>query len=239
MENQSKPRSSSAKSSRFPSITLDYAVKVVEEARKFGKDVTDTYIAGGKSVKSGAFIRKKASLGYYGLISGRGEKLQVTELAEKIVYPSNDSEKIESLKRAFLSPPLFNRLFSTMEKGVPIKLDILGNVVVREYGIQPAAREEFLSTFVKSGIYAQVLRYSNDSKDEIIVSAVEEPSNKTQSSQEKTENPVGDENELQSAEIFLSEGKARIFVPKKLSQDDAKKLKIQINTFANIFDDKD
>ncbi|MEK7450560.1 MAG: hypothetical protein AAB662_01310 [Patescibacteria group bacterium] len=157
------------RSSRYPSLSLEYAVKVIEEARKFGKNVTSANL-GGTGAKSGAYIRKKASLGYYGLLSGTGDNLQITDLADKIVYAKSEEEKANSLRQAFLSPDLFSTICQKIEKNTPINLEVLGNVFIRDYGIQPSAKKALLQNFVSSGIFANVIKYSGENKRDIIFS---------------------------------------------------------------------
>lgn len=245
---------SSVKSSRYPSIELDYAIKVVSEARKFGKEITESHIAGsGKgSVKSGAFRRKKASLGYYGLIAGREGRLQITELAEKVVNPIDEEEKERSIKEAFLSPELFKKLYDSIEKNVSIKVDMLGNLLIRQYGIQPAARNEFLSTFINSGIYAGLIRYNSmETKTEIVFLEQEKKRDKNPAdllnpfeffghtpSSPKEDPSEKPKMEFLTVEIGLTNGTARIQVPKELTELDSKKLKAQIDVLAGTFDKK-
>lgn len=235
----------SARSSRFPSITLGYAVRVIEEASKFGKYITNSHIAGEGATKGGGFARKKASLGYYGLISGKGDKFEITSLADKIVNPLNDEEKTSAIQEAFLSPELFKKLYISTQKGKPINLSFLGNLLVREYSIQPSAKNEFLLTFIKAGIFANLARYHDDSKSEIIL--LDSKDNKKEV-EEKSENldpfaifgnPQPKAPEIQMVELILTNGSGKIIVPRELTKEDAKKLRVQINLLANIFSEED
>lgn len=229
-----------SRSARFPSVTLDYAVKVISEARKFGKILTDAHIAGEDSAKSGAFLRKKASLGYYGLISGRGNDLTVTELAEKIIYPKTEQEKQDSLKKAFTNPELFKRLFDSIEKETPISVDRLGSIVIREHGVLPSAKERFIVTFIKSGNYAGLIEYNDKSKGEIILKKLDQPQPTPTTPKPfpfstflEEDDAVKEESSSQSVEISLSKGTGKIVVPAKFSGQDAEKLKRQIDVFVN------
>lgn len=228
------------KSSRFPSIELDYAVKVVTEARKAGKTITDTALAGKGSVNSGAYRRKKASLGYYGLINQKDRAILITPLAERIMYYSSLDDKKKALKEAFLKPELFSVLFNRFEKGVTLQIEVLGNILIREYGIQPTARSEFLSTFIKSGIYVDLITYNVDNKDEIILKNMDEVSESDEVYDDQKESLLlplesnGNVDEYQSAELILSSGKAKIMVPKVMTRDDVKRLKAQILILGNM-----
>ena len=234
----------SARSSRFPSITLDYAVRVIGEASKFGRHITNSHIAGEGATKGGAFARKKASLGYYGLISGKGDKFEITPLAGKIVNPLNDEEKMGAIQEAFLSPELFNKLYALTQKGKPINLSFLGNLLVREYSIQPSAKNEFLLTFIKAGIFANLIKYNGDSKSEIIFlegkdkekveekPVIHDPFAIFGNTQQRAP-------EIQTVELILTNGTGKIIVPRELTKEDARKLRAQINLLANIFSEED
>lgn len=236
----------SERSSRYPAILLDFAIDVIREARKFGRDTNDIHIAGKGKPKGGAYIRKRASLGYYGLIEGRGGLLRITDLAESILYPQNEEEKLSSVRTAFLTPVLFNNLYQDIEKNVPLNIDILGNIIVRKYGISPAAQQEFLSTFIKSGIFADLIQYAEGKKDEIILKTFNEVVEKDKTIISQKEEIDSKENkallnanqDYQIVELQLENGgKAKIAISGKMTKTDARKLQAQVNILANIFDD--
>lgn len=225
------------RSKRYPSISLEYAIKVIGDARKFGRNVTSANLGGtGMSSKSGAYIRKKASLGYYGLLSGTGDSLQITDLADKILFAVNNEEKINSLKQSFLSPDLFSNLYQKIEKDTPINLEMLGNVLIRDYGIQPSAKKALLQNFVGSGIYAEVLKYNGENKEEIlflsdkkIAKANEIQGKGDNSNNEAIQAGIG----YQTLDLKLENGKGKIIVPEILTRKDAEKLKSMIEVLVN------
>ena len=223
------------KNPRFPGINLDYAIKVINEARKFGRNVSSSHIAGKLSPKSGAFLRKKASLGYFGLITGRGDNLTITDLAEKIIYPKNEIEKATSIKEAFLMPEIFSNLYKTLEKNNVISLQTLGNVVLRQYKMTENGKNQFLSIFVNSGIFSGLIQYSDKANNEIILIPDSPKEDMQVEFVPETNNRLLEN--LQSTELNLSKGKAIITVPAELSVEDVKKLKLQIDIFASILSD--
>lgn len=236
------------KSPRFPSIDLDFAIEVVREARKFGKRTTDAYLAGKGKPSGGGFSRKKASLGYYGLISGRTPNLEITDLSDSIIYALNEKERAEAIKKAFLSYETFKKIYDTWEKNTPYEVQTLSNFAVRNFGVQESAKNEFINTFIKSGLYAGIIKYNGDDKSQIILiddtqsatsynEEAAEPQSPT-SSVSTTEELASEsiQMELQVVELSLENGKAKIIVPKVLTDLDAKKLKAQINILANIFE---
>lgn len=253
MSNDNGPEKSrklaASRSPRFPAYTLETAIQTIDEARKFGRTVTDAQIAGEGSTNSGSFLRKKAALGYYGLISGRGEDVHITDLAESILYPK-ENERESSIKVAFLTPEIFKRLYQSTAKNVPISLSILGNILIRNYNIQPSAKNEFISVFVRSGIFAGLLNYTDDTKSTIILLEASANDKKqevineviTGESSEIIMQPTYkiediSQPEVQIAELILTNGKAKIMVPNELTSSDTKRLIAQIRILANIIDD--
>lgn len=245
METQTENKN--LRSSRSPSVSLEYCLKIIQDARKFGKHISSTNIAGpGGSPKSGAFLRKKASLGYFGLISGSANDLQITDLSEKILFSVSEDEKSNALRESFLSPDLFKNIYDKLEKNTFIDLDLFGNVLIRDYGIQPSAKHRLITTFLSSGIFAGVVKISEDKKEFSLLSKNEnqkpivvgpEALTDIKSNMElKAEAP---NTSYQAVDIDLSNGgKARIIVPKSkdLTKEDVKKLKVQIDVLSNFID---
>lgn len=248
-----KEKLPASRSSRFPSLSLPYAISVVSDASRFGTNITDSHLAGNTSPKGGTFGRKKASLKYYGLIETEGEKIRITALAEKILRPVNDKEKVEGIREAFLKPELFNKLYISTQKNIPIEISLLGNILLREYGVQPAGKNEFISTLIKSGIFANLIKYNTSDKNEIIFldpQGLSDKKNIVETEEKRLplemKEDIGDDtdasfpeeqSEEQIVKISLSQGRAKIIVPKQLTEEDIKKLKAQINILGNIFDE--
>lgn len=232
------------RSSRYPAINLEFAVKVITEARVFGRSITNNHIAGKGVPKGGGFLGKKAALGYYSLISGRGDKLYITDLAESIIYSKGEEEKRSAIQTAFLSPESFNKLYSDTEKNVPIDLGVLGNLIIRQYGISPAGKKSFLSTFVSSGIFADLVEYSDEKKGAIILKeqvSKETEKNDIQVREESIHSQIGFKTDFQSTEtqkieLALENGKGYIVLPQEITPKDIKKLIAQIKIFGDEFE---
>lgn len=163
------------KSPKFPSISLETAVKVIQEASKHGERFKRESFAtfgakrsDSKSYKSGAFLRRIAALKYFGLIETKGDEIIFTEVAKKILAPKNDEERKETIIQCFLNPPLFQNLYNTHSKNTPIKVDDLANIAVREYGITLKAKKDFISSFIGSAMFAGLLKYAGDEKKLIV-----------------------------------------------------------------------
>jgi len=56
---------------------------------------------GHATINSGAFRGKLAALRDYGLVSGRGESLEITPIGRKIAIPETEAERQAALREAF------------------------------------------------------------------------------------------------------------------------------------------
>lgn len=102
----------------IPDIRLSEAIQDVKKIFDKVKNTQDlthyTDIAVMLDYKSkigGAFYRRLNSLTLFGLLEGRA-KYRVTELGENISYPIDEANKNELTSKAFLSVPLWNKIYS-------------------------------------------------------------------------------------------------------------------------------
>ena len=102
----------------IPDIRLSEAIQDVKKIFDKVKNTQDlthyTDIAVMLDYRSkigGAFYRRLNSLTLFGLLEGRA-KYRVTELGENISYPIDELNKNELTTKAFLSVPLWNKIYS-------------------------------------------------------------------------------------------------------------------------------
>lgn len=102
----------------IPDIRLSEAIQDVKKIFDKVKNTQDlthyTDIAVMLDYRSkigGAFYRRLNSLTLFGLLEGRA-KYRVTELGENISYPIDEANKNELTSKAFLSVPLWNKIYS-------------------------------------------------------------------------------------------------------------------------------
>lgn len=112
----------------------------------------------GHSGISGTSAAKIGCLGHFGLIEKRGTAYQLSELAKRIVMPSNpnDREVVLATAEACKAPKLYAQLFARYQGHVVPSL--LGNILAREYGILPKQAQEAANAFRHSAEYAGLLR---------------------------------------------------------------------------------
>ena len=224
--------------SGYPFINLEEAINIVKKARVFGKNLTDTQLAGEGSSKSGPFKQKKASLRYFNLISGREEDTHVTDLAEKIIYPKFGEEE-SAIQESFLSPSIYKSIYQNIQKQQNVNVEMLGNMIIRDYGVNAKFKSKFLRDFIKSGIFAKIIKYTDQSKNEIIFLEIESTKGNdilesTFLEPQKQENPeyrpkieIMDQSlDYTTNEITVSTGVARLIVPKsiELTDNDIKRI---------------
>lgn len=173
------PKNTRGKSPKFPAIGLNKAVEVVEWASKHGISFKrETFATFGSrrdtkgSAKSGAFIRRIAALKYFGLIEEKGGQIELTELTKRIIFPKDEAEKKKALIESFLGPELFKSLYEATSKNTSIRKGDLANIAVREYGITPQAKGDFISSFINSAEFAGLLNHS-DNRESVILNGQE------------------------------------------------------------------
>ena len=105
---------------------------------------------------SGAFRQRLAAFRDWGLITGRGEVLTMTEIARKIAMPPDDDVERHALQQAFWNCSVFTGLHEGMAKGQPLDQDRVGSQAVHLFGVAPNRAQRFARSFVDSAITAQL-----------------------------------------------------------------------------------
>lgn len=146
----------------FPKYTLDGTIKVIEDASKHGRDFSREAFAsfgikGGASPRSGAFIMRLAALTDFGLITQSKGQVTLTDLAWKIVHPESEEERQKSIQEAFLNSEVFSAIYNSSQKNIPLNIDVVGNMAVRQYNITSKYKENFLRNLISSGEDAMLI----------------------------------------------------------------------------------
>ena len=221
---------------RYPGLTLESAIKIVEEARSGGKSISKGSLAtigrsdAKGSTMSGAFRTKIAALSHFGLIEVEGPNIKFTQVADNIVYPVNEQEKKAALCKSFLSPQVFKELYEKLEHNVSIPNDLIGNLAVRDLGVSPSGKDTFLKNFVRSGKYVGLLEYDEGSQkvkiiDENITSHIETglSGNKPESTVEGAEGAT-ESGSWYNVDVPLPNGKKVVIkLPEGFTNDHLKK----------------
>lgn len=147
----------------FPKLSLQGAIRVLEEAYKSGRSFTKEAFAGfgtkrgSGSAVSGAYFNRLAALTDFGLIAQQGKTVELTQLALTIVATAPGEDKALATQEAFMACELFRNIHSRMTKGEPVTGEHVANLASRQFGVASANRDAFLKSFVLSGQYAGLL----------------------------------------------------------------------------------
>jgi hypothetical protein len=153
-------------STAFPVLDLGEAASMLKRASRHGWEHTVTEIAGymgHATTNSGAFRSKLAALRDYGLLSGRGEFLEITPVGRKIAIPETEPERFAALQAAFANT-VFGQVYQESVKGTPISIDSIGRRAVNRLGVAPASQGQFGEVFARSAVAAGLAEAIGDGK---------------------------------------------------------------------------
>jgi hypothetical protein len=153
-------------STGYPVIDLGEAASVLMRASQHGWEHTVAEVAGymgHATVNSGAFRAKLAALRDYGLVSGRGESLEITAVGRKIAIPETEAERRAALQEAFANT-VFDGLYQESVKGQPIAIESIGRRAVSKLGVAPGSQRSFGETFARSAAAAGLAETTGDGK---------------------------------------------------------------------------
>jgi hypothetical protein len=145
-------------------LDLGEAASVLARASKHGWEHTVAEIAGymgHATTNSGAFRTKLAALRDYGLVSGRGESLEITQVGRRIAIPETEEERLAALREAFANT-VFGPVYQESVKGSPISVESIGRRAVNRLGVAPGSQGQFGEVFARSASAAGLAEPSGD-----------------------------------------------------------------------------
>ncbi len=120
-------------------------------------DILDVAKAIGQSPTSGRYVQRLASSYRYGLTEGSPttKVITLTPLGSSIVAPTADTDVNAQLRRALLNSPIFQRVYSWMDRKPIPREDVLRNTLVKPpdlggFGIPKEDVEEFVRVFMQN-----------------------------------------------------------------------------------------
>lgn len=119
---------------------------------------------GHKTTNSGAFRQRLAAFRDWGLITGRGDMLTMTEIARQLAMPPDEDAEREALQQAFWNCAVFAGLHEVLAKGQPLDQERIGSRGVHGFGIAPNRAQQFAQSFVESAIAAQLARIDSQGR---------------------------------------------------------------------------
>jgi hypothetical protein len=242
------------KGTRPPFLTLgdalDLAVRLYEHGGGSGNSDLLSQLAG-NSVSSSTFVKKLASLKWYGLVSEQNGTVTLTDLGLSIAAPTDPEGAISARKAALLRVDVFNRVYER-HKGKLLPADeYLGNIIKGEFGIPRNVADLWVRSFKDGARAAGLLLERSDGKTQVRDAAIAEVS---KADAPAASNPAlsdvrpfsrGDLIDVtnpfsasgQCSRFELSGGQfASFYVPDKITKRDAEKLKSALTGISAIID---
>jgi hypothetical protein len=153
-------------STGFPVIGLSDVSAVLTRAAQHGWEHTVTEIAGylgHSTTNSGAFRVKLAALRDYGVVAGRGDQLEITDIGRTIAIPEHPDDRTAALQAAFMNT-VFGPLYEESGKGTPLSVDGLARRAVNRLGIAAVSQSTFADIFSKSAVEAGLAEVGGDGR---------------------------------------------------------------------------
>jgi hypothetical protein len=142
---------------RFPTYTLSEAVRLAKAVQDQGGGRLSTSATAATlelSPTSSSFGSRVSAARHFGLIDESENILLTTELAKKILRPTNSDQEKEGLSEAFLNFHVFQQLLERFRNAQLPPRSILENILVMEYGISDVSKDVAHDVFVESGKFA-------------------------------------------------------------------------------------
>jgi hypothetical protein len=242
-----------------PTLSLPDAVSVITHLyENVGGDASYDTFAGliENSPSSSTFHRKLAALKNYGLVTDENKHVKVSSLGDVIVAPTSPDERMDALKKAFLSVEIFALLYDKYRGKLLPQDEFLTNVVT---GLVP---KEFANTWIdrfkQSAKAAGLIRDRGDGKLQVREMAElgsfgtasegdqfsQTPSVSPSASPSASPSPAPPDDDEDGpttyghvSKIKLSEDRQAVFkLPDRLTGRDAQKLKGALQGLATIID---
>ena len=158
-----------ARGERAPYIDLVEAVQIIEACYdRAGDEIPFDLFSEvtRNTASSSSFTRKMATCRNFGLITVSGNKINLTEVAERIFRPRDPNERQAALKDAFLSIDLFRRIYDKYLGRILPQDEYLANTF-SDY-VPPEEARKWVDRFVESANEAGLLLDRSDGKTQVI-----------------------------------------------------------------------
>jgi hypothetical protein len=156
--------------SAYPYAPLGSALRIAEAVKECGgarNEVSKGVLAHhlGETEKAPGFGQRISAARSFGLIVGRSD-YTLTDIAKRIFFPINETDKSHAMLAALASPPTFGKIIARFDGDKLPKKEIVANVLHREYGLPESWKDRVATFFINSvqavGAIDQqgILRYS-------------------------------------------------------------------------------
>jgi DNA-directed RNA polymerase beta' subunit len=182
----------------YPRASFPRVLEMAEAIDYLGGSCTVETCAEKMGVKvTGAFTALIGAAKKHGLIASEKNSLKTTPLFRNIKLAYDDHEKRQNLRIAFLTPPLYKKLYERfIGKELPIKM--LDKLMIREFGVEEDFAQRVMNYFLEGTKTYEILVDNKIADIDI----------KTESLANNNQNKVDDE-EMEIAENTGTEVKVR------------------------------
>lgn len=149
----------------FPDLRLSKAAEYIKSAAQQGQRHSPRTMAdymGHGSASSGPFRTKMAALRDYGLVTGGGDQLTITDDGMLLANADDAAQEQAVLRRAFLHCQVFRQVYESTGKGQPVSLLSIGNRAVLDFGVRGSSKERFAKAFVENAVDAGLADMQGD-----------------------------------------------------------------------------
>src|SRR5947209_1644918 len=153
-----------APSRPYPLVSLKEALRIPQAItdNNAGRPMKRLLLANAVkfSPASSGFRELIAASARYGLTSGNyaSDVIELGAVGRAITKPTSASERIDALRTAMKSIPLFNQLLEHFNNAKLPSTDFLANTLERQYGVDPAWTAEAAKVFVETARFVGVVR---------------------------------------------------------------------------------
>jgi hypothetical protein len=240
-----------------PYLPLREAIRIAEQIYEAGGGTADRDVLTAllnNSVSSSSFVRKLQALRNYRLTSGMVPPVSLTDIGLAIVAPKDEASRSLSLKAAAIGPEPFRRTYERLKGKLLPQDEFLRNTFQHDLQLPKVVADAWVDSFKSALETARLLLPRPDGKIQVLegasVSAQTDPepsmserkdlSVATQEpgpSSARVDQPLESRGDGHSTKITLADGRlATIFIPDRLSQRDAGRLKGALVGIAAIID---
>jgi hypothetical protein len=240
-----------------PYLPLSEAIRVAEQIYEAGGGTADRDILTSllnNSVSSSSFVRKLQALRNYRLTSGMVPPVSLTDIGLAIVSPKDEASRSASLKAAAIGPEPFRRAYERLKGKLLPQDEFLRNTFQHDLQLPRVVADAWVDSFKSALETARLLLPRPDGKIQVLEGATTfAPATADATAPEKKDlgspaqepghlpdvpsQPIAGPSDGHSTKITLTDGRtATVFIPDRLTQRDATRLKGALGGIAAIID---
>jgi hypothetical protein len=161
--------------SRFRSVRYDLAaaIEVARLADSAGGTIAPDILApalGYSGTNNGAYLSRVASARLFGVVTGRGSRLELTERGRRILLGGSEPDASAARREAFLAVPLFRAVADAADQGAGTLPDDLARWLVDDFGEVAGKAQSVADQLIASAGQAGLIRRTEMGKFQLSLS---------------------------------------------------------------------